>query len=187
MISNYFLEDKLLNVAKRKKEWVDKKVYLEQKLKTCSSADLRKEYVTEKMRIERVLADIKIEQRDLNRELDSQVNIVFKEIFNNIFTKDQMNEIRLEAESRVFGNPPTGLSFNVKDCIDVKEELTRTKKQVMEYANKLISTRAILTGIVQDGCKQFDEAKFLKVIAPINRNVLPLDYITEIKKRHFIK
>jgi len=187
MISNYFLEDKILNVKKRIKQFTDRKISLQNSLGICKEKDLRETYITEMRMVDKALSDLKIEKSDLHRELDSQVNVVFKNIFNDIFTKEQMNEIRLEAESRVFGNPPTGLSFNIKDCGEIKSELTLVKKQLKEYVDKLINTRAILTGIVQDGCKEFDEAKFLKVISPLNRTILPLDYITEIKKRHFIK
>lgn len=206
MISNYIIREKITNIKEQKTALVKEKQSLSEqirslgikkqaawKIKTGYSEvvipglELRETWAK---RITKIEAEISILNTELSKLFDlqeSDINKSLINIFKEIFTTDQLREIRIEAERRMRGESSIRVSFSVKDAMDSKVEFTKTKKQVKEYAQKLVDVRATITNIIQDGCEQFDESKFLKVMSPLNRMTLPIDYITKIKREHFIK
>jgi len=207
MISNHILRDKI-NAILAKREVLTKEknevvklvqdvgiskqaAYLQRTGKIDKIEDdkmnLRQTYVKRLAQLEGMILPLNNELRELRVLEDSEKNKALLDVFGDIFTKEQMLEIRLEAERRMKGESGVMISFSIRDCAEQKVALQKAKSQVKEYSQKLVDVRNIITKVVQDGCEKFDESAFLKVVAPLNRTALPIDYITKIKKEHFIK
>lgn len=132
------------------------------------------------------LIKINGELRECYKEKESEKNAKLLEVFKEIFTQDQIIEIRQEAERRMRGEHPFLLSFSIKEGIDDKQRASKYKKLAKEHLEKMIEFRLLLTGLIEKGCEQFGEGDFLKFISPLNRLIIPVEELRAIKNKNLL-
>src|SRR5712692_5055132 len=73
----------------------------------------RQQLAKENLEIDKQILAINNQLKECYLLNDSDKNKKLMEIFNETFTKEQLTEIRIEAERRMAGKHPFKLSFNV--------------------------------------------------------------------------
>lgn len=208
MVSNPFLEQKKLEVQSERALLTKEKSDIELKIKAIGVSknrayslrlkhlslseedenvmNYRDGLVKRKMEIDNLIIGVNNKLREIGRAQDASINHKIIEIFRENFTKTQMIEIRTEAERRMKGGEPCGLSFSIKDSVKNKEDAGRYKRLSEQQLEKMKEFRILLTTVIKNGCDKFDPTEFMKVISPLNRLIIPLDELAKIKRRHFV-
>lgn len=203
MISNHVLTSKRNRIAEQRDNLVNKKKELTLEIqqygitkqaawkhRTGKSDAIDMEVIDERAKVSNQIRKIDFEIAELNTEIrtiqadiESAKNRELINVFKEIFTREQMIEIRIEAERRIDGGHPFKLSFNVQESIKIAEERAKYKKLLIEQLDKMISFRILLTGLIDNGCDQFGNAEFLKFISPLNRLIIPVEEFEKIKRK----
>lgn len=203
MISNYLLRTKIEGLKKKKSDLIQRKAQLEAafrgtgiskqaawkqrtgKIDLLDKEDFeaRKNLGLELKILEEEFVQINEELRKCFREEESEKNLKLMEVFSEIFTKEQIIEIKKEAERRMAGEHPFRLSFSVREAVEDKNRLVRYRKLAKEQLEKMIEFRILLTSLIEKGCESFGDAEFLKLISPLNRLIIPLSELEKIKRK----
>lgn len=127
------------------------------------------------------LIEIKGLLREIHEDDDVQRNKKLLEVFKDIFTREQLAEIREEADRRMNGTSGFKMSFSVRDSIRNAELAATYKKVALEHLEKMVEFRIMLTKVIDDGCEKFGKADFLTVISPLNRLIIPINELNKAK------
>lgn len=202
MLTNQFVDAKMLELKQRKADLVKRKAELVNIMDSLGisriaakkasaglididerSLMLRENIVKEMAEIEKGFAQIKVEKAELSNRENAVKNKALIEVFSEIFTKEQMVEIKKEAVRRMGGESGFKLSFSVKESIEEKEKLEQFKAIAIDQLNKWQEVRIILTKVIEAGCQEFGHAEFMKVISPLNRLVIPVSEVNKIRNK----
>jgi hypothetical protein len=207
MISNYVIENKIKRIKDEISGLAKEKFDLAEAIKAlCISKQaawkhkqgliknpvndnlfaIREKYAARITEIEGVISSLHDESRELHRLKESDKNGKLLEIFGEIFTPEQMLEMKKEAERRMAGEHPFRLSFNIQEAVQIKEQLLRSRKVAKEQLEKMIEFRLLLTRIIEDGCQKFGDKEFLTVISPLNRLIIPIAELEKLKRSLFL-
>lgn len=134
-------------------------------------------------RVSEINAVIDTIKKEMNGETQKNVSKILREIFS----KAQLKQIGDEATNRM--NPeyvPCSMSFSIKEGEQFKYKMYEYRKLAQDQMEKMIQFRIVLTRIIEQGCEQFGNAEFLKVISPLNKLIIPLKELEKIKKDHLL-
>jgi hypothetical protein len=204
MISNYVLRSKIDALKKKQRELGEKKRELELAFRECGVSknqaykinstgrtSLPEGTILNRSRLGKELAKIEKELRPIKDELqncysqeNADKNMKLMDVFNEIFTKGQIIEIKKEAERRMSGEAPSKVSFSVKEAVQAKEDKYRYREIAKDQLEKMIEFRLLLTGLIEEGCTKFGDAEFLKFISPLNRLIIPVQELEKIKRKN---
>lgn len=204
MISNYVLEQKILLARNRHSELVNKKNEIVVELKNLGLTENQKyklnngspmKHIPEEIKnkrkllshkmiaIEKEITPIKNELSNLHRQKDAEKNKQLMNIFKEVFTQDQIIEIKTEAERRMNGEPPFKMSFSLNDSIELRNERNKYKRELIKQLDAVIGFRIKLTQLIDKGCEQFGKSEFLQFVSPLNRQIIPVKELEEIKRK----
>jgi hypothetical protein len=206
MISNYVLRTKVDNLKKRKSGLSRRKSEIQQALVDCGVSKNQAYKINQglnvmvadgtilnRQRLIKELKNIEDEFRDVNASLrechiqsEAETNGELFKIFKEIFTQDQIIEIKEEAQRRISGEPPMKVSFSVKDAIEHKNQKYKYRELAKDQLEKMIEFRLLLTGMIEEGCSKFGDSEFLKFISPLNRLIIPLQELEKIKRQNLL-
>lgn len=203
MISNYVLRTKIDALKKEKRALVERKTELEVLFRECGLSKnqaykLNKTGISTKsnetivkrstlgkklVELEKKFVSVNNELRKCYSEEEAEKNVKLMEVFRDIFTQDQMIEIKQEAERRIRGESGFKFSFSVKDAEQAILDSKRYRSIAREQLEKMIEFRILLTGLIEQGCAKFGDGEFLKFISPLNRLIIPLAELEKIKRK----
>lgn len=136
------------------------------------------------------MEEVKQELAVLNKELlecskfyeHSPMGILKKSLPPRIYSA-----IINELKRRRNGGAPELLDLDFTDKNnDLQRQRDQYKKLSGELINTLIECRKILTDVIQDGHKKFDQFEFAKIISPINRAIKPVSELEKIKRTNHL-
>jgi hypothetical protein len=142
--------------------------------------------VAELKKLEEEVLPIRQKFRELHFEHDQQKNKYVMEVFREIFSDDQRMEIYTEVNRRIQGENPIPTGYNFKDLEKYKNGYYEYKNLATEQMNKMVEFRIMLTGMIEEGCRMFGEAEFLKFISPLNTLIIPVKELKKIKMKMFL-
>lgn len=204
MLSNAVLETKIASLKQRKTELsklkneialqikkggVSKQAYWKARrgMVDIPSEDIEKH---EKLTVtyqeaEKEICEIKEQLHGLFRQQEASKNIYILQILSEIFNENQLREINREADRRVNGEPAEKVIFNLDTALSMYDQAEKYKKLYAGEIDKIQEIRIILNRVIEEGCKQFGDADFLKVVSPLNRFILPLNELKKLKRQLF--
>lgn len=202
MIKNFILEKQIEEVYGKRRPLGDRQHELEKlisqlgisynqvqsrsKLVPQEKWELRDKYVAELLDLKSKISPLNEQLQILFRERESDKNLVLVTIFKELFSPEQYNMIKNEAIRRVKGEPAIKINLDWKSFDDYKAAATRYKKLYKEQVEAMIEFRILLTGLIEKGCEQFGNAKFLKFISPLNNLITPVNELKKIKIKHLL-
>jgi uncharacterized protein (DUF3084 family) len=125
-------------------------------------------------------------RKELGKLIDETEQKIIKRMFREMFSVHQLEEIGKEARRRAEGEHPIPLGFDFKELERYKEGYYKYRNLSKEQISKMIEFRIKLTMLIEQGCKQFGDAEFLKFISPLNKMILPLQELEKIKKKFLL-
>lgn len=131
--------------------------------------------------IEKRLSEIAVELIHLHRKDDASDTKYIINVLKEIFNEQQFMEIMREAHRRLDGEPPLRVLFNFDKAHSMFDESEKWKGLYARELDKQQEIRIILTRIIDAGCKEFGNEKFMKIISPLNRFVIPVNEINKKK------
>lgn len=135
--------------------------------------------------VESRICELKASLKTLYRQKDANRNSLVFDVLKEIFNEDQLREINKEAGKRAAGNEPQKVLFNLDAAQSLYEEVEKWKKLYAGELDKIQEVRILLNRVIENGCKEFGDAEFLKVISPLNRYILPLNELKILKRKIF--
>jgi hypothetical protein len=141
----------------------------------------RKQIVDRNITIDLEIGELNNQLTQLHTAETSDKNQKLLEVFKEIFTHEQMVEIKKEAVRRMNGESGFKMSFSIKESVEIVEKGRVYKKVALEQMEKMIEFRIMLTKVIEDGCKKFDQGKFLKIMSPLNRLIIPINELNKAK------
>lgn len=143
----------------------------------------RSKIVQRNLEIDSLIKELSQQSLELHNLENSDKNRKLIEVFKEIFSGSQLSEIRKEAERRMNGEAGFKMSFDVRNSERNEFLYKAYKKQLLEQLEKMVEFRIMLTKVIEDGCKKFDQGEFLKVISPLNLLIIPLNELNKAKLR----
>lgn len=202
MISNYVIETRINEIKADRLILTEKKRDLQASISSLGvSANqaykrpstipeetflLRDNWVSETLKLDKEIIKLNDLLRPLYREKESEKNKQLMNIFKEIFSQEQIIEIREETERRMRGELLLPISFTIRDSLQHTEDMKRYKKVAQEQLDKMQEFRLTLTKVIEKGCDKFDPTEFMRVISPLNRLIIPIQQISKLKVKHFL-
>lgn len=136
--------------------------------------------------IERKFTAINNEIKELNIEKDKNDTIHLKKILTEILSKNQLDLIYEEVNSRLLGMPPKKVSIGIDNSINQKQLAEKYRELAKDSIEKLINARKLVTRVIDDGMKKFDKGYFLQVVSPLNKELPTISELDKTKRTNHL-